>query len=79
LREWTKPEAVVTTPREAVKLCLKAARGHANIATTMDLYTHVMPKMQDEATSRVDAAWRAAIGKRIVGQAYLKLGPCCVN
>jgi hypothetical protein len=49
-----------------VKLCLKAARGHANIATTMDLYTHVMPKMQDEATSRVDAAWRAAIGKRIM-------------
>ena len=38
--------------------------GHANIATTMDLYTHVMPGMQDEAASRVDAALRAAISKR---------------
>jgi integrase len=40
--------------------------GHANIATTMDLYTHVMPGMQDEAASRVDAALRAAITKRVV-------------
>jgi site-specific recombinase XerD len=38
--------------------------GHANIATTMDLYTHVMPGMQDEAASRIDAALRAAMGKR---------------
>ena len=38
--------------------------GHANIATTMDLYTHVMPGMQDEAAGRVNAALRAAIGKR---------------
>ena len=35
--------------------------GHANIATTMDLYTHVMPGMQDEAASRVDAALRTAL------------------
>ena len=40
--------------------------GHANIATTMDLYTHVMPGMQDKAASRVDAALRAAITKRVV-------------
>lgn len=40
--------------------------GHANIATTMDLYTHVMPGMQDGAASRVDAALRAAITKRVV-------------
>jgi integrase len=37
--------------------------GHANIATTMDLYTHVMPDMQDEAASRVDVAMRAALSK----------------
>jgi integrase len=41
--------------------------GHANIATTMDLYTHVMPGMQDEAASRIDAALRAAMGKRGAG------------
>jgi integrase len=38
--------------------------GHANIATTMDLYTHVMPGMQDEAASRIDATLRAALGRR---------------
>jgi integrase len=38
--------------------------GHANIATTMDLYTHVMPGMQEEAANRVDAALRVALGKR---------------
>lgn len=38
--------------------------GHANIATTMDLYTHVIPGMQEDAASRVDAAMQAAIGRR---------------
>jgi integrase len=38
--------------------------GHANIATTMDLYTHVMPGMQDEAVSRIDATLRVALDKR---------------
>jgi integrase len=38
--------------------------GHANIATTMDLYSHVMPGMQEDAVSRIDAALRAAIDKR---------------
>jgi integrase len=38
--------------------------GHANITTTMDLYSHVMPGMQEDAAIRVDAALRAAIGKR---------------
>jgi integrase len=38
--------------------------GHANIATTMDLYMHVMPGMQEDAASRVDAAFRAAKDKR---------------
>jgi len=37
--------------------------GHANIATTMDLYTHVMPGMQDEAASRIDATLRTAFGR----------------
>jgi len=38
--------------------------GHANIATTMDLYTHVMPGMQDEAASRIDATLRTALTRR---------------
>jgi integrase len=38
--------------------------GHASITTTMDLYMHVMPGMQEDAASRVDAALREAIDKR---------------
>lgn len=37
--------------------------GHANIGTTLDLYSHVMPGMQTDAASRVDVALRAAIDK----------------
>jgi integrase len=37
--------------------------GHANIGITMNLYSHVMPGMQDEAASRVDAALRGALRK----------------
>jgi integrase len=35
--------------------------GHSSIAITLDLYSHVMPGMQDEAAQRVDLALRAAI------------------
>jgi integrase len=37
--------------------------GHANIGTTLDLYSHVMPGMQTDAASRVDVVLRAAIDK----------------
>jgi integrase len=37
--------------------------GHANIGITMNLYSHVMPGMQDEAASRVDAVLRGALDK----------------
>jgi integrase len=36
--------------------------GHANIATTMDLYTHVVPGMQE--ANKVDAAMRLALSRR---------------
>jgi integrase len=38
--------------------------GHANIGITMDIYSHVMPGMQNEAADRVDAVLRAALVKR---------------
>src|SRR5262249_12588746 len=38
--------------------------GHANIAITLDVYSHVLPGMQEEATRRVDAALRSAIDRR---------------
>ncbi len=38
--------------------------GHATIAVTLDLYSHVMPGMQEDAALRVDRALKAALGKR---------------
>ena len=29
--------------------------GHSTVAITMDLYSHVMPGIQDEAAARLDA------------------------
>lgn len=34
--------------------------GHSKVGITMDLYSHVMPGMQDDAVAKVDAALRAA-------------------
>jgi integrase len=35
--------------------------GHSRVGITLDLYSHVMPGMQEEAAARVDAALRAAM------------------
>jgi integrase len=39
--------------------------GHSTIAVTLDLYSHVMPGMQEDAAMKVDSALKAALGKRI--------------
>lgn len=38
--------------------------GHATVAITLDLYSHVLPGMQAEAASRVDQALRQALDKQ---------------
>ncbi len=38
--------------------------GHSTIAITLDLYSHVMPGMQEDAALKVDKALKAALGKR---------------
>jgi integrase len=38
--------------------------GHSRIGITLDLYSHVLPGMQEDAADRVDAALRAALDKR---------------
>jgi integrase len=38
--------------------------GHASISMTLDLYSHVVPGLQEEAAASVDALMRAAISKR---------------
>lgn len=37
--------------------------GHSSIAITLDLHSHVLPGMQEDAAAKVDAALRAAIDK----------------
>ena len=38
--------------------------GHSSVSVTMDLYSHVLPGMQDEAVARVDAALQDALNRR---------------
>lgn len=38
--------------------------GHSKVGITLDLYSHVMPGMQEDAVARVDDALQAAIEKR---------------
>jgi integrase len=38
--------------------------GHSNIGITLDLYSHVLPGMQQDAVAKVDAVLQAAIDKR---------------
>jgi hypothetical protein len=34
--------------------------GHSKVGITLDLYSHIMPGMQEDAVEKVDAAFRAA-------------------
>jgi integrase len=38
--------------------------GHANIGITLDVYSHVLPGMQEDAARRVDAALRSALNRK---------------
>ena len=38
--------------------------GHSSVAVTLDLYSHVLPGMQQEAVSRIDAALEQSINRR---------------
>jgi integrase len=38
--------------------------GHANIQLTLDTYSHVLPSMQEDAATTIDAAMRAALKRR---------------
>ena len=38
--------------------------GHSKVGITLDLYSHVLPGMQEDAVSRVDEAYQIAEKKR---------------
>ncbi len=44
------------------KIAIERA-GHASIATTMDIYSHAVPGLQEDAAMRIDAALRTALGQ----------------
>jgi integrase len=37
--------------------------GHSSVGITLDTYSHVLPGMQDDAVTKVDAAIQAALNK----------------
>jgi integrase len=37
--------------------------GHSSVGITLDLYSQVLPVMQDDAAAKIDAAIRAAIDR----------------
>jgi integrase len=38
--------------------------GHSSVGITLDLYSHVLPGMPEDAAAKVDAAIRAAIDEK---------------
>jgi len=38
--------------------------GHSSVGITLDMYSHVLPGMQEDAVAKVDAALQAALNKR---------------
>jgi hypothetical protein len=49
--------------RESPSRRLSPSRlGHSGIGITLDLYSHVLPGMQEEAAERFDQAFRQAMG-----------------
>ena len=44
--------------------------GHSSVSVTIDLYCHVLPGMQAEAVSRVDAAMQDALNRRAAKQKW---------
>jgi integrase len=41
--------------------------GHSKVGITLDLYSHVLPGMQEDAAARVDEAFQIALKKRAEG------------
>jgi hypothetical protein len=39
--------------------------GHATVGLTLDTYSHVIPGMQEDAVTRIDAAFAGAVSKTI--------------
>ena len=35
--------------------------GHANVSITLDIYSHVLPSMQEEAAEKIDVGLRKAL------------------
>ena len=63
----------IVTPRQPLTagVASKVAQerlGHSMIAVTLELYSHVTATMQEEAATRIDAAFHSAIKGGKVGR-----------
>jgi hypothetical protein len=56
----------LTTAKQVDEGCdaSKGRLGHSKVGITLDLYSHVIPGMQQNAADMVDAAFKAAAEKR---------------
>jgi integrase len=43
---------------EGVAKVVQELLGHSNISTTIDIYSHVLPSMQQEAANKLDELFR---------------------
>ena len=55
LGQSTPPTTAGTHPKIASERL-----GHSKVGVTLDLYSHVLPGMQEDAVAKVDAAFRKA-------------------
>jgi hypothetical protein len=51
-------------PPKSIPRILQERFGRSSIAITMDIYSHLMPNIQEGAATAVDDAMRAAINRR---------------
>ncbi len=54
---------IVCSRSQSDTVC-QARLGHSSINITMDLYSHLLDGMDDEAANKIDQALRAAMKKR---------------
>ena len=61
-----EPQARGTRTTEGLRACVhpkvvQERLGHANIGTTLDVYSHISPHMRSDAAEKIDAGMPSAI------------------
>ena len=57
LSQWGQSMGkLILSPGRGV--CVRGLAGHASVSITLDIYSHVIPGMDEDAAKRIDAALR---------------------